>query len=504
MATTTLDVPSIEELRARYIADVKRLKIRAGVPNPNVAPGSESYIRAQAVAAAVQLVMAREAALQNAQMGDAATGDDIVRLCNLEGISISAGGGASGYVIASCAPNTTYATGVEARSADGLRYRVVTTTIVNDGGAVPVTGIDVGKRTDKPAGAVLTWTSPPSGSNTTAVVDTSGLQFGIDADNDTSLQNKWIERKRHPPRGGNWAQVADDAKKGNSAIEAAFVYPAVYGPSTMHVAITVVAGQADAYTRAANDVLKLAAAYSVVSAHPEHADLTLTTVTDWDVDLIVKLQLSEPKSVGGAGAGWVDAAADRWPRVLNAGSPYAIALNATPSNARELEVVSDVEPVDGARIAIWSNTYKRFLYAQIASHGGLGPWTLDLYSAVDITQLAVGDWVVPFAEHLDDYAATIALAFAQLGPGQKTADVTKLPRSYRKPRVQEAWPSDISSTTFDKLSTRHSEITHVAFYRGFDSVPTTYTTLPIACPVQATTGSPPNCLRLGRLGFYEV
>ena len=503
MATTQLTVPTVEELRDRYVADVKRLKIRAGVPVPNVAPGSESWIHGQAVSAAVQLVMAREVALQDAQMGDKAVGDDIKRLCTIEGIPIETGSGATGFVLVVCSGGTTYAKDDELRSLDGLRYAVATTTLANNGDPVPVRGVDVGRRTDKPAGTVLQWSSPPAGSEVNCTVDLSGLRFGTDPDNDTTLQNKWIERKRHQSRGGNSAQVAEDAQAGSPAIEKAFVYPAVYGPATMHVAITVAADANEAYTREADSVLQLAAAQSVVAAHPEHADLTLTSVTDWDLDLILKVILPESKTVGGVGGGWVDIPTARWPRTLNAASPYAVRLASAPSNSRELSVTSDVEPVDDSHIAIWSSLKKKLIRAQIASHAGAGPYTLYLYDAVDISELASGDWIMADAEHLVEYVATVAGSFAGLGPGQKTSSSARLPRSYRKPKVQESWPSDFTSRHTDVLTTQHPELEHVAFYRAFDSL-TTYTALPVACPVEATTKDPPNCLRLGKVGIYEV
>ena len=503
MAITRLTVPSIDELRDRALIDVRRLKIRAGITSPNVAAGSESYTKAQSYAAAVQLVMAREVALQDAQMGDAAVGDDIVRLCNIEEITISLGSGATGFVLASCTGGTSYPKDLECKGSDGLRYKVVTTTLVGDGGSVPIVGVDVGKRTDKAAGAIVQWTSPPVGSDVEATVDTSGLRFGADADTDTTLQNKWIERKRHPPRGGNWAQIAKDAQDASASIEKVFVYSGLYGPSTLQLAITVAADQAEGYTRAADTVLQLAAAQGVVSAHPEHANITTTTVTDWDLAMILKLELPEPKSVGGVGGGWVDASADRWPTAVNALTPFAVSLATAPSNPRELSVTSDVEPVDDAHIVIWSDSEKEFVHAQIASHSGVGPYTIVLYEAIDPNVFASGDWVMAACEHADDYAVTLAASFGALGPGQKTTDTLKLPRSYRKPKVQESWPCDVSSKTTDKLSTVHGEVAHVEFYRAIDSS-TTHTTLPIACPTNSTKDDPPYNIRLGKLTFYEA
>lgn len=497
---TRLTLPSLDELRDRYCQDVARL-----VPGKNVARGGETYARGTAVASAVQMVLARQVALQDANMADAATGADLRRLCKIHGVTESKGAGATGYVLADCTGTVTYLANAEATTPDGLVYYVVGTTVATDGTQIPVAGLDTGKRTNKDPGVLLTWSSPPAGSNATAEVDVDGLRFGVDADTDATLRRKLQTKLRYPPRNSNWAQIAEDVRNASAAIEEAFVYPALYGPATMHVAITVAADADDQFTREAPGTLQLIAANAIVAKHPEHADLTLTTVTDWDIDTILKLSIPEPKASGGAGGGWKDTTTGRWPRTLNAASPYAVRLAAAPTNPKQISVTSDATPLADAHIALWSASNKVLVRTRVYAVSGVAsPWTLDLYDPIDVTLFASGDWIMADAEHLDEYCTTVAESFATLGPGEKTAAAAKLPRAYRRPRETEDWHSSFGSKQTDVISTEHEEVAHVAFYRAFDSTPTTYTALPITCPTESTTGNPPYVLRIGKLGIYEV
>lgn len=502
MATTRQTLRTLDELRDKYINDVRRLlQSQAGITNPNVSKGSERYVRAQAIAAAVFEIQAREVAQQNATMEDSAAGDDLLRLCRINGITPSSGSGAVGYVLASCTGSVTYVKDIEG-TIGGLRYKVISTTVATDGDQVPVQAIDVGKRTNQSAGAVLTWTSPPSGSSTTAEVDVDGLRFGTDPDNDASLRQKLLDHKRNPPAGGNWSQVVKDAESASAAIQKAFIYPAVYGPSTMHVAITVAAEQETQYSREAPATLQLLAAGAVNNAHPEHADLTMTTVIDLSCDMVLKVTLPEPKSVGGVGGGWVDALADRWPTSLNGGAPYAVRLAASPTNPKVISVTSPNSPTVDAHIAIWSSSAKKLYRSRVYSVLGAGPYTVTLYDPISITDCLSGDYVMPDSDKLDLYCALVAEQFGTLGPGEKTSTSAKLPRAYRRPLTQLEWPSQFTSSHLGQLSYQYPEVANVAVY--YWTASGSGSSLPVTCPVMATVGSGPYCLRLNRIGIYQA
>ena len=506
MATTTYTIPSIADIRDRILEDQRRQLVAAGVTRPDIGKGSERWVRAEAVSSAILEAYAREVSYQDATMPDTATGDDLLRLASLEGVTISPGAGASGYVTASCNAGTSYIANATGTTPDGLTYKVVSTTTVDNGGTIPVVGVDAGTKTNKPSGTVLTWTSPPAGSATTATVGYEGLRYGENADTESDIRTNIIDRRQHPVGGGNWAQVRLDAEEASKSIETAFVYPAVYGPCTYHVAITVPAKEEYLFTRAASSALTILASSEVTANHPEHADLTLTTVADLDTDIVLQVVLPEPKAGGGMGGGWVNTTTARWPYQLNVGTPYAVTIQATPTNPKQLRVTTNTEPRDGAYIAVWSSSHKSLHKARIYSHSNVSSttWLLTLYSPIDYTKIASGDYVMPDSEKLADYCKTLAAAFAGLGPGQKTTDTGILPRSYRRPLVEESWPSQLGSLQVGNLSVKHPEMSNIVLKEWKQASPAdSDVTLPVTCPaVSSASVAPPYVLRIGKIAFY--
>jgi uncharacterized phage protein gp47/JayE len=496
MATTRATIPSLEELRDKILRDIKRGKIRAGIAKPNVSPGSESYIKAEAIASSVLEMHAKIAALQDATMPDSAEGEDLDRLANMRGLKRSVGAGASGYVKVSVTGTVVFAAGQEGTFEDGVRAKVVVTTSAINNGLVPIECIDVGVGTNKSAGTVLTWTSPPSGSATTCAVDDAGLTGGKAADTDAALRARLLDLLRHPAQSGSWADVAGWAEASSPSVEKAFVYPALEGPATCHVAITQAAKQDTYYSREASATLVNIAALEVVANMPEHVDVLTTTVTDVDTAVVLSLTLPDHAVDGGTGGGWLDAAADRWP-ALGTASIYATRLSAVPLSPTKIRVTTYSAPVADAHIAIWSNSHKCFQHTRIKTSTFISGTTYELvlYTAIDTHKIASGDYVSPDAEKLDDYGTAIAEAFAALGPGEKTSSASLLPRSYRHPLTSESWNHKFTSKHVGMLSTAHNEISHVSV-----NTPT----LPATPAIASAVTDSPNILVLGKLAFYPA
>jgi hypothetical protein len=515
MAITRVTLPTVESLRNRYCDDVRRLKIRAGVVAPNVAAGSETAIKGEAVASATFQIMSEVAATQDSNMPDKAVWnsqlEDLPRLALVwKGITPSLGGGATGNLVADCTGIVAYPAGAEWKTDDGLRYEVVTTVAVTTGMPIPVAGVDVGTRTDKSVGVSGTWTSPPAGSNTTALVGPGGLTNGTEPDNESRLRLRFQDALRHPAESGSWAHYAEWAET-NASVEKAFVYPAPQGPATVHVAYTVAAdvdNLTGAYTREGTAVLTNLIGTKIVQEDPEHADVLTTTVVDEGVNLSLRVELPAHPTDGGPGGSWKDAVADMWP-LYHATSPYATHLDAAPSSPTILRV--DVlnaanAPVDDAFFAVWSSIKKKFIHARVYSSAVVAGTVYDvtLYSAIDTSVLSSGDWLSPDSYGLDDYGATIAEQFAGLGPGEKTSNALLLPRSLRHPLPTESWPSKFTSVNLGKLSVAHPEVSHcaVAYYNvgggGYSAI------LPASPTVCAAVTDPPNILVLGNLAIYKI
>lgn len=496
MALTRVELTPLSTLSARFCRDVRLGRIRNGVPNPNTSAGSEIAIRADAYAAPVLEIKASEMALQDATMADRSTGDDLRRLCEMYGVPISGGAGAQGSLVAECTGSVTYVKDLEGKTDDGLRYLVTTSVTVTNGGSIPVACADAGKRTDKPSGTKITWTSPPAGSSATALVDGSGLTNGVDADNDASLRRKLQDRLRHPAGSGAWAHYAAWAEA-DAAVEKAFVYPAKRGPATVDVVITIKADKDNltgAYTRQASATLVNRVACNVVKEDPEHADVLVTTVANQGVDVVLRVALPAAVADGGTGGGWFDQTTVRWPIWVGTTGTHLEAAPATMTQIRVDTIAGGNAPVAEAHIAIWSTSKKKFVHSRVKSFVLVAGFVYDveLYDAIDTSIVAPGDFISPDAEKLDDYGTTIAEQFADLGPGEKAGVVSiALPRSYRRPLHADSWPGPFTSKHVGELSNLHPEVGHVA------------TVLPSTMPIVPTVATPiPNILVLGNFALY--
>ncbi|MFA4900904.1 MAG: baseplate J/gp47 family protein [Brevundimonas sp.] len=502
MAITRVELPTIAELAADYCEDMRRLKIRAGIANPNVAPGSETAMTGEATASVAFQLHAEIAATQDATMEDSANGDDLIRLAKIKrDMDPRLGAGAQGNVTVSCTGAVTYPKDLECKAADGLRYKVVTSMARTNGQPLPVTGIDTGKRTDKLPGAVMTWSSPPAGSATTAVVDASGLNNGIDPDNDARLRARLLDSIRHPGASGSWAHYVEWAEQ-NMAVEKAFCVPAPSGPGTVRVIYTVVADKDNltgAYTREGSTALTAAVALNVVAQDPEHADVPTTTVADSETTLYLRIKCPLAVEDGGPGGGWIDGLSTRWPSPV---APYTTVshLNAPPTVPTAIQVdcldAGANPPLVDAHITIWSTSAKKFVHGQILSATLVAGnvYNLVLHEPIDTSIITTDDPISPDAESMDDYGDTIARAFGSLGPGELTTNALLLPRSARHPLATESWNSMLTSVHVGMLPIEHPEVTHVTC-----DVPT----LPALPAPPATVNDPPGILVLGKLAIYK-
>lgn len=491
MAITRLEIPSVDTLRNSYCNDIRRMKVKAGVANPNVAPGSETYIRGEAISSVAIDIIAKNAALQDATMPDSAVGEDLLRWGRVNrGIEPSAGAGAQGNVVVTTTGPTVFAQGTECRSKSGVRYQVVTSTAASNGDSVPVAGVDVGVRTNQIEGTELTWTAPPSASAMTCKVGTGGLTNGIDADNDARYRRRVQDAIRHPAASGSWAHYAQWAEQ-NASVEKAFVYPAINGPATVSVAISCTPTEDNNYSRQASAALVAQVAMNIVNNDPEYADVTTASVVDYPTNTTILMTIPLPIEDGGTGGGWIDGASTHWPQYTTG----AVALTAAPISTKVFRCdvlnISNI-PIVNANFAIWSSTARKFLHAKVKSVTLIAATTYEIttYAPLDTSLIVSGDYISPDAEKLDDYAATIRQQFAALGPGEGTSAVAKLPRSLRHPAVKEDWPSSLTSVNIGQLSVAHPEITHVAL-----RAPT--------LPATPAVAWPPYTLNIGKLALYK-
>lgn len=504
MATTTNDYPTTSSLIQQALDFIRQQLVRNGIPTSSakaaVAVGGERWMTMSAFANCTTVVLANAVVKEDATMPDSATGDDLDRLAGIYGIVRSRGAGAQGDVTVTCTGTVSFAAGTELTGNSGKRYKVVSPTTVTNGGAVSIVGIDVGKSTNAPAGTVLTWTSPPPGCATTCTVASGGLVDGKDADNDQRLRQRLLERLQKPQNGGNWSHYRKWAEDASAAVQAAYVYPAAQGPATVHLAYTIEGSADNAYARSGTPALTAIVAGAVVAQQPEHADVTVTTVNESELNVALKLILPEPVSTGGAGGGWIDENADRWAIAkTGAGNVDGVVQVTAVTTADVWTVNAYNTPVAGSTIQVFSSGDRKVYVAKVVTvSGAAGNWTITLDRA--LSSVTSGDSIFPACEQAEVYATQVLEYVATLAPGEKTSLAAVLPRAYRHPKTSDGAPSGVTTTLVARLQDARGEISNAEFFY----LNSLTIALPLEPSVPAAVTDPPNVWRVKRLAFYPA
>ncbi len=96
------------------------------------------------------------------------------------------------------------------------------------------------------------------------------------------------------------------------------------------------------------------------------------------------------------------------------------------------------------------------------------------------------------------YAAELKAATRRLGPGEKTTSPEILPLGRRRPGVDFAAPTGLSSLLLAAVTNAHPELASLAFALAVETGTATPRTSP---SVPLTTADPPNVLVLKYLAF---
>lgn len=519
MAITVGTYPTVESLTADglryYRAQLYTRGVTVSSANLATQKGGDRWMTVSGFANSLAVVLANSRALEDAQMPDTATGDDLVRLCAVYGITPSTGAGATGNVTVTCTGTVTYAADQEATSVTtGKRYKVTTVTTVTNGQTVPVQGIDIGPSTDLAAGEVLTWTSPPNGSATTCVVDAGGLTNGVAADTDGTLRRRLLERLQKPQNGGSWAHYRSWAEKASAAVETAYVYPAAQGPGTVHIAYTIAGTRDNNYAREGTTALTTVVANGIAANAPEYADTTVTTVAHQGLAAVFRLTLPNPVSEGGAGGGWINTSpvdsttkiGDRWPLLTKSDlttvgmtTPPQIA-SITSNNVFTVNGVWTLPTAGTTVVQFWDSTNLVLRTAKVVSYTNTAgpPYNVTITLDVSLPTLLVGDYIMPATERGETYAEAFCADIATLSPGEKVTNAALLPRAYRHPKAVDGYPSAVTTLPLAHLQDRHSEITNASYWWVNGLSPT----LPLEPDSPASVTDAPNIWRVGDLSFF--
>lgn len=482
--------PSASEVRDRILNAIRYAYDRRGIA-ANILPGSDHFIRAEKYAQRVSIALANNEIAQEAFNPLTATGDDLIALAGVFGITPRAAEGARGPVVVACTGSVSIPAGFQCTAPDGQTYQVITAATVTDGDTINVLATTTGTASDQIAGVVMTWDSAAIGAlNPVAEVGAGGITGGADADDDERLRTRLLNHLANPAVGGNWSSVNQWAEESTASVESAYTYPAVRGPASYDVAITAVGGDRT-LSAAVRDVVR---AY-VLSKMPGQNSINVTTVTPNAVDVVISARLPLPISGGGSGGGWRDAAP--WPAEVTQVTAY----NAGTGVAT---VDSVATPSVGSSIGIWDpdaidengDTGDMREYT-VATVGGVsGAWTITVQNGFAANPLDA--YVSAGAEFLVDYARSFRDQVATLGPGEKTDLPELLPLAARKPSPDTVAASALASRQLAALSNTYGEIQNLDYALRVDTGTATARTSP---PIPLTTADPPGILTLAFCAF---
>jgi uncharacterized phage protein gp47/JayE len=291
--------PTIVEIRDSILRTIKLGFQRVGL-SANVLVGSENYVRADAFARRAVLAFANNKLALQDYSPLTATGDNLVTVAKVYGVTKRAPSKASGYVKITCTGTVTIPAGYQCTAPNGEKYQTTTANTVATGAEIEVQAVNTGDATNQAAATRITWDSNAVGPlNQVASVGASGITGGFPEDDDEKLRQRLIDRLAFPGVGGNVSQTKAFAEDASAAVGAAYVYAAARGPASLDVAIVSDEGDRTLSTGVINTV----AAYLGANL-PGHADINATTVSPQPLDVVFQGSLPLPTTAGGAGGGW--------------------------------------------------------------------------------------------------------------------------------------------------------------------------------------------------------
>jgi uncharacterized phage protein gp47/JayE len=456
----------------------------------NVAVGSELWLRANALAGIVCHAFSNNKIALQQYSPLTAEEDKLLELAAQFGVEPRTGAKSTGAATARCTGVVIIPDGYLATAPNGEKFELVGPETVTTSGAVTLRAVNAGTAGNLSAGTVLTWDSASIGFlQRTMTVTGGGITGGTETDTWSEVKDRLLLKLKSPPVGTNWAQIREWTLASTSSVARCFVYPAVRGPGTVDVCVI---GEDNAVLSDA--VCDEVEAY-VAGEFSDHADLSVTSIYAEEVDAVMALRL--PSSTSTTGGGWTDATP--WPS-------DAVRITAVASDVITTDLAFGADdPAIGTtvRIHAGSSWLGPFSVTAAADDGGFLELTLSAAPGA-----VTGCYLSADCESIEDYAATFADAFAELGPGEKSTSGFVLPRGKRRPttdtgdyiRAGHRLESALMSATSAEDVIEHPEIedARVVVVRLTGTTTAQYTP-----SVPASAGDPPRMLILANMAFIH-
>lgn len=493
--------PTEQELIESAISDYQYLVENNGYEAETSYEGTDVWFQYKAMAGMMTPLYYSISVKSDASSELTARGQDLERLRVAAGLPEIPSSSSSGYVTVTVLGGgaRTFRDGDEGKLPNG-KFVVVDGVQrgIRDGYSVRVKSRETGADTNVPAGTVVKWVSPLFNVGSEAIVTAPGLQGGADAEDDEGKRQRILSRRRNRPGSGNWAHCNEVAEETDGAIQVAFTYPCLGGPSSAKV-VLVKAHEplTHNYSREVPPA-KVQKVDAALQGTMPPEDLSTQSAADEYVDVSISLNFSAQN------VGWenttpfpVPNPADGYDGYVTVGSvntPQQITINKSETNG--------VAPVEGSsQISWWAPNDLVFvssLVTTVADYDGY--WLMSLQTPLSSTNDSVseGDFISPTAANAESYRNSIIQEFNSLGPGENTMSSQVLnqnpSRAYRRPFPYERYPYALSSKQLNALQSANPEILDADYL--FRSL--------IQPTVPGSITSPPNILVLRRFGMYPA
>lgn len=490
-------------IRDDVLRTIKNGLIKQGVASPNVGPNSDWFVIATALGNELAVVGANAIVMADQQMPDTATEADLARIAGLFEREKQPAAGSVGPVVIEASAISPIETGRELVDAAGLRYEVVIGGNYEDDDSVTIRAIDTGAATNHAAGDQLQWVSAPPYCSDKVTVGAGGLVNGIDAEDDEVLRSRVLAVLRTPPGAGDWEHAAEIAEESTASVQKAFVYPAVEGPATMHVAVAAAPTETNKSRVIASATMNGLIDPFVKGKLPTHAHIVVTTVEDVNADIAIGLSLPEAPTANppGPGGGWTNGTP--WPAPDGVGSFRCVVTAVT--SATSFTVDATTAPIANVSRVSWLSPYTWTLSSALVTSytGSSGAYVITIDSA--FVDIAVGCYVWPEAQNGQNYVDAVLAEFALMGPGEKTANASVLLRGFRHPPPSAGWSSKLGPSMLRAITGAGDEVLSVEFLHRTDGTTTITGSAGALTPqIPASVTSAPKILVPRFIAFYRV
>lgn len=462
----TLVVKDAVTIRDDQLRTIKNGLIKQGVDRPNVGPNSDWHILATALGNELAVVGANGMVMCDQMMADTATGDDLARICAVYELAKQPAGKSIGPVYIEASADSPIETGRTLVDKAGLRFEVVIGGTFDSEDPVTIRAIDVGYATNHAEGDVLQWETAPPYCSDKVTVGAGGLVNGIDEEDDETLRQRLFALLRTPPGAGNWEHCAELAEEADPSVQKAFVYPAVQGPSTVHIAVAAAPTDTSKSRVVAAATLNGTVRPFVVGKLPTHAAVVLTTVEDVEIDLAIAISLPEAPTASppGEGGGWLNGTT--WPAPDGNTSTAAQVISVVSSS--RFTVYAETPPTANVSRVMWLSPYDWTYYsALVTSYVNVGGPFYEITIDTAFPDITSNCYISPECENGEDYFDAILAEFALMGPGEKTVNTSALVRGFRHPTTGAGWQMSVGPAMTRALTNAFDEVAAAQFfYRG--------------------------------------